>query len=71
MIDSGGVQCGYCIPGVIVSASALLERNHVPTFDEIRGALSGNLCRCTGYGQIVEAVQAAAKTLETEKEGSR
>jgi carbon-monoxide dehydrogenase small subunit len=62
MIESGGVQCGYCTPGVIVAVSALLERNNEPTADEIREALSGNLCRCTGYDQIIEAVQ-AAKTL--------
>ncbi|MBX7196904.1 MAG: (2Fe-2S)-binding protein [Sandaracinaceae bacterium] len=57
----GAAQCGFCTPGMILSAKALLEENQDPTADEIRHALSGNLCRCTGYGRIVEAVQIAAK----------
>lgn len=60
-LDDGAVQCGHCIPGMIVSASALLMRNRNPTIDEIRRALSGNLCRCTGYSKIISAVQEAAK----------
>jgi carbon-monoxide dehydrogenase small subunit len=60
-LGEGAVQCGHCIPGMIVSASALLMRNPNPTVQEIRTALSGNLCRCTGYSKIVSAVQAAAK----------
>jgi aerobic-type carbon monoxide dehydrogenase small subunit (CoxS/CutS family) len=60
MIDSGGVQCGFCTPGVIMSARALLNRNPHPTEFEIRDALTGNLCRCTGYNRIVEAVKSAA-----------
>ena len=60
-LTEGAVQCGHCIPGMIVSASALLMRNPNPTVDEIRTALSGNLCRCTGYSKIISAVQAAAK----------
>ncbi|HET7902463.1 MAG TPA: 2Fe-2S iron-sulfur cluster-binding protein, partial [Candidatus Nanopelagicales bacterium] len=52
----GGVQCGFCTPGMLVSATALLERNPSPTEDEIRTAVSGNLCRCTGYDGIVKAV---------------
>jgi 4-hydroxybenzoyl-CoA reductase subunit gamma len=54
-----GAQCGYCTPGMIMAAEALLRRNPVPTEDEIRAALSGNLCRCTGYVKIIESVQAA------------
>ena len=60
-IDHGAVQCGHCIPGMIVSASALLMRNPKPTLEEIRMALSGNLCRCTGYTKIIAAVEDAAK----------
>jgi 4-hydroxybenzoyl-CoA reductase subunit gamma len=55
-----GTQCGFCTPGMIMSAEALLRRNPAPTEADIRAALSGNLCRCTGYVKIVEAVQAAA-----------
>lgn len=58
--DAGAAQCGYCTPGMIISAKALLDRNPNPTEDEIREAISGNLCRCTGYAQIIEAVQLAA-----------
>ena len=60
-LNEGAVQCGHCIPGMIVSASALLMRNGKPTVEEIRTALSGNLCRCTGYTKIITAVQKAAK----------
>ena len=59
--DLGGVQCGFCTPGMILAAKALLGGNPTPTEDEIRRGLSGNLCRCTGYVKIVEAVQAAAQ----------
>jgi carbon-monoxide dehydrogenase small subunit len=62
--DSGGVQCGYCTPGMIISAKALLDHNPSPTEEEICEALSGNLCRCTGYTQIVEAVQLAAERMQ-------
>jgi carbon-monoxide dehydrogenase small subunit len=61
--DSGAVQCGYCTPGMIISAKALLARNPDPNDEEIREAISGNLCRCTGYAQIIEAVRAAAGQL--------
>ena len=61
--DLGGSQCGYCTPGFLVTAKALLERNPEPTREEIREALSGNLCRCTGYHQIVESVEAAARAM--------
>ena len=60
IIQHGGVQCGFCTPGVLISARALLDRNPDPKEDEIREALVGNLCRCTGYIRIVDAVQEAA-----------
>jgi len=56
-VEKGAIQCGFCTPGMILSASSLLKHNPNPTEDEIRAALSGNLCRCTGYQKIVEAVQ--------------
>jgi carbon-monoxide dehydrogenase small subunit len=59
-IDYGAVQCGYCIPGMVIAAEALLRQNPHPTRPEIRLALSGNLCRCTGYQQIVDAIEATA-----------
>lgn len=61
IIQAGGVQCGFCTPGMLISATALLERNPNPSEHEIRQALVGNLCRCTGYVRIVEAVKEAAK----------
>jgi carbon-monoxide dehydrogenase small subunit len=60
LIDLGGTQCGFCTPGVVMSAKALLDRVAAPTEKDIRQALAGNLCRCTGYDKIVEAVAAAA-----------
>ena len=57
--DHGGSQCGYCTPGMLVTAKALLDQNPHPSRDQIREALSGNLCRCTGYLQIFDAVEAA------------
>jgi len=60
--ELGAAQCGYCTPGFLVTAKALLDRNAHPTRDEIREALSGNLCRCTGYQQIFEAVEAAIES---------
>ena len=59
--DLGAAQCGYCTPGILVTAQALLDRNQRPSREEIAAALSGNLCRCTGYLQIFEAVEAAAR----------
>ncbi len=59
----GALQCGYCTPGMILSAKALLDRNRNPSDQEIRSALAGNLCRCTGYKKIIEAVKAAAASL--------
>jgi carbon-monoxide dehydrogenase small subunit len=61
--DLGGAQCGYCTPGILLAAQHLLETNAHPTRDEIAEALSGNLCRCTGYNQIFEAVEEAAARL--------
>jgi carbon-monoxide dehydrogenase small subunit len=61
-LDHNGYQCGYCTPGMEVLAAALLERNPVPTRVEIEEAISGNVCRCTGYESIVEAITAAAAT---------
>jgi len=59
--DLGAAQCGYCIPGILLTAQALLEENPNPSREEIRQALSGNLCRCTGYTKILQAVELAAK----------
>ena len=59
--DLGAAQCGYCTPGILMTAKALLDREPHPSRQRIREALSGNLCRCTGYAQIVDAVEAAAK----------
>jgi len=61
--DAGAAQCGYCTPGMIISAKALLDEKPHPTEDEIREAISGNLCRCTGYGHIIKAVQDAAEKI--------
>lgn len=60
-LDASGTQCGFCTPGMVMTAVALLEENPTPTEAEIREALTGNLCRCTGYVQIVEAIQLAAR----------
>jgi aerobic-type carbon monoxide dehydrogenase small subunit (CoxS/CutS family) len=62
-LQVGGVQCGFCTPGMLISATALLRENPAPTEDEVRLALSGNLCRCTGYQKIVGAVLSAADEL--------
>jgi carbon-monoxide dehydrogenase small subunit len=59
-LEQGGVQCGFCTPGMLISATALLRDNPSPSDDEIRIALSGNLCRCTGYDGIVRAVRSAS-----------
>ena len=59
-VEAGAVQCGFCTPGLVVSTAALLRENPEPSDDEIREALSGNICRCTGYGKILEAVHRAA-----------
>jgi carbon-monoxide dehydrogenase small subunit len=62
-MNCGGLQCGYCTPGFLMASCALLEKNSQPSEEEIRSALSGNLCRCTGYTQIVESVQDAARKM--------
>ena len=59
-IDTGAVQCGYCTPGYIISVKALLDRTTKPTAEDIEEAVSGNICRCTGYNKIVDAIQLAA-----------
>jgi aerobic-type carbon monoxide dehydrogenase small subunit (CoxS/CutS family) len=63
-IENNGVQCGYCTSGMIMSAKALLDRRPEPSEDEIRTAISGNICRCTGYVQIVESIQMASKMMK-------
>lgn len=62
-IDTGAVQCGYCTPGYIMSVKALLDRTRKPTAEEIEEAVSGNICRCTGYTKIADAIQLAAERL--------
>ncbi|MDE3077294.1 MAG: (2Fe-2S)-binding protein [Chloroflexota bacterium] len=66
-IDAGAVQCGYCTPGFIVSVKALLDRSPHPNQEEIEEAVSGNICRCTGYVKIVDAIQLAAQALEARR----
>lgn len=61
ILDAGGVQCGFCTPGMLMSAHALLASNPTPTTEDIRLGISGNLCRCTGYGRIIDAIAKAAK----------
>lgn len=59
LVEHGGTQCGFCTPGIVLSAKALLDSNPAPTAQEIRHAIAGNICRCTGYDKIVEAIAAA------------
>lgn len=66
-VDNGAIQCGFCTPGMIMSTKALLDSNHNPSDEEIRDALQGNLCRCTGYVQIVEAVKRVARQLKVKQ----
>lgn len=68
-VEFGAVQCGYCTPGMVVAAQAFLDHNPSPTREEIRGGVSGNLCRCTGYQQIVDAIEATAAQRRSSKSG--
>ena len=65
LVEHGGTQCGFCTPGIVLSAKALLDENPRPSEAEIRHAIAGNLCRCTGYGKIVEAIAAVAGSTGT------
>jgi len=67
--EGGAIQCGFCTPGMVLTAKALLDRNPYPTRNEIRTALSGNICRCTGYTKIVEAVERAAEVISEKADG--
>ena len=67
-LDVGAVQCGFCIPGMVLSAKALLDKIPSPTEEEIREAISGNICRCTGYEKIIEAIKVAAQNINKEVE---
>jgi len=68
-LDAGAVQCGYCTPGMLIAATALLNRNPNPSEEEIKEAISGNLCRCTGYVKQVEAIKLAVKRLKGGEDG--
>ena len=69
--DLGAAQCGYCTPGILMTAKALLEKETLPSRERIKEAISGNLCRCTGYQQIFEAIEEAAKRLSSERSNER
>ena len=66
--EHGGLQCGFCTPGLIMSAVGLLERNPSPSAEEVKYAIGGNLCRCTGYSKVVESILAAAQAMDQQKE---
>jgi len=66
-MEEGAVQCGYCTPGMLLSAKALLDGNPEPTVEEVKEAISGNLCRCTGYTKIMRAIQAASEKMREER----
>ena len=66
-IQAGAIQCGYCTPGMILTAKALLDENAAPSEEEVKRAISGNLCRCTGYVKIVQAIQAAARIINSSR----
>jgi len=65
-LEEGAVQCGFCIPGMVLSAKVVLDKNPSPSRDEIRESISGNLCRCTGYNKIVDAIERASRLLKEE-----
>lgn len=67
-IDHGAIQCGYCIPGMVLTGHALLLQNHHPSREEIRKAINNNICRCTGYVQIVDAIAAAGDAYDSKEE---
>ncbi|HLA28458.1 MAG TPA: (2Fe-2S)-binding protein [Syntrophales bacterium] len=66
-VEHGGLQCGFCTPGMILSAKALLDKNPMPSEDEIKLGIAGNLCRCTGYIKIIESIEAASKKMSNQK----
>ena len=68
--ERGAAQCGFCTPGILMSAAALLQNNDAPTREEIRDALAGNLCRCTGYTKILDAVELAAERMRASRPGA-
>ena len=70
-VETGAIQCGYCTPGMLMSASALLASNATPTEEETRRALSGNICRCSGYSKILEAVKLASEKAPTGRRGTQ
>ena len=70
-VEKGGVQCGFCTPGMIVAAASLLQRNPSPSLEDVREGLAGNLCRCTGYAKIYESVLAAAEISRSATSGHR
>ena len=67
-VNQGAIQCGFCTPGMVLSAKALLDENPRPTEEEIKLAIAGNICRCTGYRKIVEAIQEASRNLRTKRQ---
>jgi len=69
-VENGGIQCGFCSPGMIISSRALLDENPNPSEQEIKHALAGNLCRCTGYVQIIDSVKSARDSARTKKRGA-
>ena len=70
-VEQGAVQCGFCTPGMVLSAKALLDRNPTPSEEEVREGLSGNLCRCTGYTKVIEAVLVASETMRKRQETAK